>query len=57
MRRKIISGRARPAPVIMMEPAHPEAVELDILPEELDLWEGVLDQVISDVVRHGKLRL
>ena len=29
MRRKSLSGRDRPAPVIMMEPAHPEAVELD----------------------------
>ena len=57
MNRRTKFRHPEPLPQIKMVPVHSEADEMAILPEELELLDSVLDDVITEVVRHGKLRL
>lgn len=43
-------------PRVKMHPMQPETGEIPILAEELDLLDGVLDEVIAHVIKNGKLK-
>ena len=56
MRRQKISkvnGLAKPS--VGVEVSQPEAVNVPILSQELELLDGHIDDVVAFVVKHGKL--